>query len=405
MRVAVVGAGGYVGLATAVGLAALGHEVRGLERDSSKNDSLNAGRVPMQEPGLAELLEEALADGTVRFTDDAASALASVDFVFLAVGTPPDESGRPDLSQMDSAAAAVAAHAPPDAVVVVKSTLPPGGLDGVDGVTGPRPLVSFPEFLREGMIVEDFFRPWRLVIGGPAEAVESVLGLVSGVVDGTHPLSRGESVAVVRTDRRTASLCKYASNAYLATRVSFANEILRMSEALGADAEAIIGALALDPRIGARYLRAGVGYGGPCLPKDLRGLAAVGRDHGVETPLLEGVDAGNAAQRRWTVGQVARAAGGLAGKRVLVLGLTFKPETSDTRDSVPVDVARDLVGEGARVVAYDPAVSRDEWPEGLERTEDPAAVEADAVALLVGDAGLLAAGVPDAPLFDPWRVA
>ncbi len=405
MRLAVVGAGGYVGLATAVGMATLGHEVAGVDLDAQKVRELSLGRVPMTEPGVTGLLAEALAAGNLSFTTDPTAAVDGADFVFLAVGTPAGADGTPDLSQVMGAAKAAAAVATPGAVFVVKSTVPPAAYGDLADLLGDGfGLVAFPEFLREGKIVEDFFRPFRLVVGGEEAAMAAVLGLLSEVLEGRHPLSTGEPVTVVKTDIPTAALVKYAANSYLATRVSYANEVLRVAGAIGADPKTVFTALGLDPRIGSRYLRAGIGFGGPCLPKDIAGLQDVAAGAGCATPVLAGAEAGNLEQRRWVLAQVGELAGGLQGKRVLVLGITFKPDTSDTRDSVALAVATDLAAAGMEVVAYDPSVPAHEWPIGLQRTESPTAEKVDASALLVGDAGLLAKGLPEAPLFDPWQI-
>lgn len=364
MKVAVVGCG-YVGLVTGAGLASAGHDVVGIEVDAGRRESVAAARPPFYEPGLEELLRAQLEAGRFRVDGDV-SAAAGAEAVLLAVQTPPDETGAIDLSFLREAARLVAeALAERNGgrpVVAVRSTVVPGTTDGVVApvLGGTAVAASNPEFLSEGSAVADFLRPDRIVLGCDDERGRELLRRLY------EPLG----APLVFTSPATAELAKYASNAFLATLISFSNEIARISEALpGVDVEDVLGILHRDRRLSPEvegetvrpailsYLKAGVGYGGSCLPKDLSALLAARAAAGFEHPLLEAVRAVNDTQPSRVVGIAERELGGLDGRSVVVLGLAFKGGTDDLRSSPGLQVVDELLARGARVTVADPLVA------------------------------------------------
>jgi UDPglucose 6-dehydrogenase len=366
-RVTVIGAG-YVGLVTAVCLARSGNDTLCLDIDDARIEGLSAGRSPIYEPGIDELLADGLASGLLRFctpADDWAPLLG--DVVFVAVGTPASETGAADLSAVRSVAGSIAGAADHPIVMVMKSTVPPGTGDALrrghlSNARVPIAYVSNPEFLREGRAIEDWYHTDRIVLGS-AEP---------GAIDTVAALYRGIDAPIVRTDVASAETIKYASNAFLATKISFINEMANVCDAVGANIDSVALGLGLDARIGSAFLNAGIGYGGSCFPKDVRALEVISASSGYTFELLKAVIAVNARQRAIPVTSLERALGGLSGRTVAVLGLTFKPDTDDTREAPGAEIVAALVDGGASVRACDPLAGPVEMPRGAERVADAA---------------------------------
>jgi UDPglucose 6-dehydrogenase len=353
LRLTVIGTG-YLGATHAACMAELGHEVLGVDVDPGKVAALSAGRVPFHEPGLAELLGRHTGSGRLRFTTSYEEAAAFGRVHFVCVGTPQrkdTDSGAADMTYVDAAVEALAAHVGPGALVVGKSTVPVGTARRLAGrLPAGAELAWNPEFLREGFAVRDTLRPDRLVLGVESETAETILREVyAAVIEAGTP--------VVTADFPTAELVKTAANAFLATKISFVNAMAEVCEAAGGDVSVLARALGHDERIGARFLRAGVGFGGGCLPKDIRAFAARADELGTGESLafLREVDAIN-LRRRERVLDLARelCGGSLAGKRVAVLGAAFKPDSDDIRDSPALEVAARVHLEGAEVTVFDP---------------------------------------------------
>ncbi|MET8766055.1 UDP-glucose/GDP-mannose dehydrogenase family protein [Streptomyces sp. NPDC004658] len=347
MRLTVIGTG-YLGATHAACMAELGHDVLGVDVDPEKVAALSAGRVPFHEPGLPELIAKHTASGRLRFTTSYAEAGAFGEVHFVCVGTPQRaDSGAADLSHVDAAFAALAAHAAPDALVVGKSTVPVGTAERL-ARTYATEVAWNPEFLREGFAVEDTLRPDRLVFGVDSARAETILRAVYAPV-----LAAG--TPLVTADFPTAELVKTAANAFLATKISFINAMAEVCEAAGADVRTLAEALGHDDRIGPKFLRAGIGFGGGCLPKDIRAFAHRAEELGVPLTFLREVDAIN-MRRRDRVVELARELCGsdLLGARVAVLGAAFKPGSDDIRDSPALAVAARLRLEGADVTVHDP---------------------------------------------------
>jgi UDPglucose 6-dehydrogenase len=347
---AVVGVG-YVGLVTGACFADLGNRVVALDIDAARIEGLKRGEMPIYEPGLEELVERNVRAGRLLFTTSYEDALRSAEFVFIAVGTPSGVDGEADLQHVRAVAESIARAMKHPLVIVNKSTVPVGTGDWVADIlrsTQPKPIpfsvVSCPEFLREGSAIADFMSPARTVLGSfDAEAAEKVAQL--------HLPLRAP---IVITDLRTAEMIKYASNAFLATKISFINEIANICEALGADVKEVATGMGYDPRIGRLFLDAGLGYGGSCFPKDVLALAYMAAEKGSHPQLLQAVMDINADSRRRIVERTQELVGALRGKTIGLLGLTFKPNTDDLRDAPALDIARRLLSEGAGVRAYDP---------------------------------------------------
>ena len=344
--VCVVGAG-YVGLVTGACLADLGHRVKLVEIDPERLGALERGRSPIHEPGLDDVLARVLADGRFAVTGDIGAGMRGAGIAMVAVGTPPTEEGDADLSQVRSAVASIAEHAEPGTVVAIKSTVPPGttaalcrNLDG-HGLA----VVMCPEFLREGTALHDFHHPTRIVVGGDdPDACDRVAGLFG-------PLD----APVILTDCTSAEMIKYGTNAFLALKISFINEIAQLCELTGASVDAVADGMGHDPRVGRAFLNAGLGFGGSCFPKDVRALEATAGYHGQSFWMLKSAIEVNAQQRRRFVAKIREAVGGgVDGRDLAVLGLAFKPGTDDMRQAPAVDVIRHLEDLGARVVATDP---------------------------------------------------
>ena len=364
-KVAVIGTG-YVGAVTSTCLASLGHSVCGLDSDSVRAGQLNNGQAPFHEPGLPEILKTTLATGRLRFTDRPAEALSDAEFVFLCVGTPPGPDGAPDLSQLESAIQSLAPYLRPEVVLVNKSTVPVGSGNWTrtileDALEGNRELsfhvVSNPEFLREGCAIEDFLYPDRIVLGGAASDVDRVADLYQPVLDQSFVGGRrGLRPSMITTELASAEMIKYAANAFLATKISFANEISQLCEVLGADVRQVLPAIGADHRVGTAFLNPGVGWGGSCFGKDVSALISTGQEYGYTPSMLQTTVEINKAQRASVVRKLQRELHVLKGRRIALLGLTFKPETDDLRDAPALDIAQRLLCAGAVVSAFDPLV-------------------------------------------------
>jgi len=352
MNICVVGTG-YVGLVVGTCMADLGFDVSCVDNDPEKIDALLEGRVPIYEPGLDSLLTRNVREGRLHFTLAGAEAIAAADVVYIAVGTPGLEDGHADLSGVEAVAALIGEQMTRRMVVIIKSTVPVGTADRVRELVGRHArfdfdVVSNPEFLKEGAAVEDFSRPDRIVIGCKAEWAREVMGeLYGGLVRTGRP--------IIFMDNRSAELTKYASNAMLATKISFMNELALLCERVGADVELVRRGTGADTRIGPRFLFAGVGYGGSCFPKDVRALVQTARAHGMELRIAGAVEAVNFDQKHVLADKVIAVLGpDLRGRRIALWGLAFKPETDDMREAPALVVAERLLAAGATVIAYDP---------------------------------------------------
>jgi len=371
-RIAVVGTG-YVGAVTSTCLAWLGHEVCGLDADPVQAGQLSRGQVPFYEPGLSELLTSALSTGRLRFTHEPHDALTEADFVFLCVGTPPSASGMPDLAQIEDAVRSLAPYLRTNSVIINKSTVPVGSGNWARTILEeamPRDrqptfhVVSNPEFLREGSAIADFLHPDRIVLGGDDTGVRRVAELYEAVVGQTFSGGRRDrKPSLITTQLASAEMVKYAANAFLATKISFANEMANLCELVGADARQVLPAIGADHRIGAAFLAPGIGWGGSCFGKDLAALVATGQEYGYTPSLLRASMDVNQLQRAAAVRKLQRELRVLKGRRIAVLGLAFKPGTDDLRDAPALDIVRRLLAAGSVVSAYDPIVKK--LPEDL----------------------------------------
>ncbi|MBA4804471.1 MAG: UDP-glucose/GDP-mannose dehydrogenase family protein [Brevundimonas sp.] len=354
MRVAMIGTG-YVGLVSGACFADFGHVVTCVDKDPSKIDRLERGEIPIFEPGLDDLVARNVADGRLSFALDGAEAIRSADAVFIAVGTPSRRGdGHADLSYVHAAAEEIAGLIDGFTVVVTKSTVPVGTGDEIERIIRARrpdadfAVVSNPEFLREGAAIEDFKRPDRVVVGTDDERAREVMRELY------RPLNLNET-PILFTGRRTSELIKYAANAFLAMKITFINEMADLCEAVGADVQQVARGIGLDNRIGSKFLHAGPGYGGSCFPKDTLALVRTATDAGSPVRLIETTVEINDARKKAMAGRIAAALGGdLSGKRIALLGLTFKPNTDDMRDAPSLDVAPALQAMGAEVHAFDP---------------------------------------------------
>jgi UDPglucose 6-dehydrogenase len=354
MRIAMIGTG-YVGLVSGACFADFGHQVTCVDKDADKIEGLRRGEIPIFEPGLDALVASNVKAGRLDFTTDLTAPVAEADAVFIAVGTPSRRAdGHADLSYVYAAACEIAAALAGFTVVVTKSTVSVGAGDEVERLireTNPAAdvaIASNPEFLREGAAIRDFKFPDRIVIGTSDERARKVLS------DIYRPLSLNLP-PLMFTGRRTAELIKYAANAFLATKITFINEIADLSEKVGADVQEVARGIGLDNRIGSKFLHAGPGFGGSCFPKDTRALVKIAQDHDVQLRIVEAVLAVNDNRKRAMARKVANAAGGsLRGKTVAVLGLTFKPDTDDMREAPSIPLVTGLLDMGAKVRAHDP---------------------------------------------------
>ena len=388
MRLAVVGTG-YVGLVTATCFAELGHSVTGIDIDEKKIAMLKEGKSPIYEPGLEELIQKGLKSGFLRFTTDLPSSLADIDMVFSAVATPPGEGAKADLRAVFSVAESVAEHAEREILFVNKSTVPVGTGRICEekitevlkkrGKTFAIPVISNPEFLREGMAVPDTLMPDRIVVG--VNGNEKAKTLMEELY---RPITRvGKPLLFM--DRESAEIVKYASNSYLATRISFINMLTEFIEKNGGNIRHVAEGMGLDHRIGPKFLHAGIGYGGSCFPKDVKAFLATAKEKGLSFPILEATDAVNRHQRERFFAQILAA---LPSRGTVCLwGLSFKPRTDDMREAPSLDLIPLLLKEGFTVAAHDPAAmenTRMLFPSGIRFATSPldAAKDADAVVLL-----------------------
>ena len=361
MKITMIGAG-YVGLVSGVCFADFGHDVVCIDKDAGKIEALLAGRIPIFEPGLEQLVADNVKDGRLNFTTDLATSVSESEVIFIAVGTPSRRGdGHADLSYVYDAAREIAAHVTGFTVIVTKSTVPVGTGDEVERImreTNPEAdiaVVSNPEFLREGAAIDDFKRPDRIVIGLNDERARGVMTEVY------RPLYLNQS-PLLFTTRRTSELIKYAGNAFLAMKITFINEMADLCEKVGANVQEVARGIGLDGRIGGKFLHAGPGYGGSCFPKDTLALVKTAQDHDSPVRLIETVVSVNDNRKRAMGRKVIAAAGGdVRGKKVAVLGLTFKPNTDDMRDSPAIAVIQALTDAGAIVTGYD--------PEGMENAK------------------------------------
>jgi UDPglucose 6-dehydrogenase len=377
---------GYVGLVSGACFADFGHHVICVDKDADKIAALRNGEIPIYEPGLDELVEANVEAGRLQFTEDLAGPVSRADAVFIAVGTPSRRGdGHADLSYVYAAAREISAALKDFTVVVTKSTVPVGTGDEVERLireANPAANVvvaSNPEFLREGAAIRDFKFPDRIVVGTNDERARKVLG------DIYRPLSLNQA-PIMYTARRTAEMIKYAANAFLATKITFINEIADLSEKVGADVQEVARGIGLDNRIGSKFLHAGPGFGGSCFPKDTRALLKIALDHDIQLRIVDAVLAVNENRKRAMARKVATALGGqLRGKTVAVLGLTFKPDTDDMREAPSIPLVTGLLDMGAQVRAFDPAgmdQARPELPE-IEYCPDAYACARDADALVI----------------------
>ena len=356
-KVAVIGAG-YVGLTTAACLADLGNDVVVVDIDREKIELLQRQQVPFYEPGLSELVQRNAESHRLRFTTSYAEAVPGAEYAIIAVSTPEGEGGEADLSYVESAATSIADHMTGPLVVVNKSTVPPLTGDRVSEVLKRRntkheaQVVSNPEFLREGSAIQDFMHPDRVVVGGhDRQAAEKVAKLYEAL----------EAPILITPNIHTAEMVKYASNAFLAARISFINEIARICERVDADAKLVAEGMGLDKRIGPSYLDAGIGFGGSCFPKDVKALAALAERFDYHPELLHAVMDINRDQRMLVIDKLRETLDGLKSNVIGLLGLAFKPNTDDLREAPSLDIAKVLLAAGAHVRAYDPAA--------MERTQ------------------------------------
>ena len=384
MRIAMIGTG-YVGLVSGACFADFGHRVSCVDNDASKIDALRRGEIPIFEPGLDALVATNVKAKRLDFTTDLTAPVADADAVFIAVGTPSRRGdGHADLSYVHAAAREIAAALTGFTVVVTKSTVPVGTGDEVERLireanpSADVVVASNPEFLREGAAIRDFKLPDRIVVGTSDERGRKVLG------DVYRPLSLNQA-PLMFTERRTAELIKYAANAFLATKITFINEIADLSEKVGADVQEVARGIGLDNRIGPKFLHAGPGFGGSCFPKDTRALVKIAQDHDVQLRIVEAVLGVNDIRKRAMARKVLNVVGGLRGKTVAVLGLTFKPDTDDMREAPSIPLVTGLLDMGAKVRAHDPVgmeQARKELPD-IEYCKDPYACARGADALVI----------------------
>ncbi|HSA84728.1 MAG TPA: UDP-glucose/GDP-mannose dehydrogenase family protein [Nitrospira sp.] len=353
MHISVIGSG-YVGLVTGACFAEFGVHVTCMDSDGRRIEKLEKGEIPFYEPGLAELVAKGVKEGRLSFTTDIAKAVDKALVIFIAVGTPPRGDGSADLSYVEEVGKGIARHMTGYKVIVTKSTVPVGtGAKLREVITNAQAdafrfdMVSNPEFLREGSAIEDFMRPNRVVIGADSDQAIAIMR------DLYRPLYLIETPIVV-TDVPTAELIKYASNAFLATKISFINEVANLCEKVGANVQMVAKGMGLDHRIGSKFLHAGPGFGGSCFPKDLAALIQTGERHGHPMLIASAASRVNESQRGRMIDKIREALGGLKGKTLAMLGLSFKPNTNDLREAPALAIARVLLAEGAGIRAYDP---------------------------------------------------
>jgi UDPglucose 6-dehydrogenase len=371
MKLTIVGSG-YVGLVAGTCFADSGNDVICVDVDASKIKALGAGRIPIYEPGLEELVHKNTREKRLAFSTDLAAAVSQSEVVFIAVGTPEGESGDADLQYVLAAAEQIGRALKRYTVIVDKSTVPVGTADRVRETVArvtsqPFDVVSNPEFLKEGAAIDDFLKPDRVVIGADSERALKVMAELYG------PFVRTEN-PILLMDTRSAELTKYASNAMLATRISFMNDIATLCERVGADVDAVRKGMGADKRIGYPFLFPGVGYGGSCFPKDVKALVATARDFGIEFDLLRAVERTNEHQKRVLLQKAAKHYGDLSGKHFAIWGLAFKPRTDDMREAPSLVMLEGLLGKGATLATHDPVatqVAQRHFADRVRYTETP----------------------------------
>ena len=358
MNISVIGAG-YVGLVTGACFAEFGINVTCVDMDEARIESLTQGTPPFYEPGLEELMRKNMTEGRLHFTSDTAKAVRDAEVIFIAVGTPSRADGSADLSFVDAVARTIAGNLNNYKVIVTKSTVPVGTGERIRKIiqesgnaNGQFDIVSNPEFLREGSAIEDFMRPNRVVLGANSERAVSVMKELY------RPLYLIEAPFII-TDIETAEMIKYASNVFLATKISYINEIANLCEKVGANVQVVAKAMGLDGRIGAKFLHPGPGYGGSCFPKDVRALLQIAESHGYDLKIARGVIEVNTSQREWMIVKIEHALRGISGKTIGILGLSFKPNTNDIRESPAIDIIQGLIAKGAKIRVFDPAAMQD----------------------------------------------
>jgi UDPglucose 6-dehydrogenase len=384
MHIAVIGTG-YVGLVTGACFAEFGVDVTCVDVDTEKIERLESGIMPIYEPGLEQLVTKNVQAGRLRFTTDVKAAVEQALVIFLAVGTPPLPDGSPDLSFVEAAAISVAEHMNGYKVVVTKSTVPIGTGEHIRSLIRKNQksglafgIVSNPEFLREGAAINDFMRPDRVVIGSADEEAIAIMR------DLYRPLYLIEAPVVI-TSLEAAELTKYAANAFLATKISFINEVANLCEKIGCDVHDVARAMGMDKRIGSKFLHPGPGFGGSCFPKDTQALASVARRFGSDSLMVDAVIEVNRRQRQAMLPKIEKLVGTLRGKTIAILGLAFKPETNDIREAPAQEIIRGLLAAGAKVRAYDP-VAMDETAKVISEinyAEDEYEAVRDADALVI----------------------
>jgi len=385
MQVAVIGSG-YVGLVTGAAFAEFGDTVTCVDVDAEKIARLSNGQTTIYEPGLDHLVAKNLHAGRLRFTTDIKRATEEALVIFLAVGTPSKADGSVDLAFIETAARSIAEHMQTYKVIVTKSTVPVGTCKKLkklirehQQVEAPFSVVSNPEFLREGAAINDFMRPDRIVLGADDEEAITIMRELY------RPLYLIETPFII-TSLEGAELIKYAANAFLATKISFINEIANLCDRIGCDVHDVAKAMGMDRRIGSKFLHPGPGFGGSCFPKDTLALSVIAREFSCETRIVDAVIQVNGDQRKVMVSKIEALAGSLTKKRIAVLGLAFKPETDDMREAPAIDIVRDLVRRGAEVCAYDPVAmdeARKYLPDIEYATDEYAAVTSAEVLVLM----------------------
>ena len=385
MRIAMIGSG-YVGLVSGACFADFGHDVTCIDKDADKIAALKRCEIPIFEPDLEQLVRGGMSSGRLKFEEDLAGAVSDADAVFIAVGTPSRRGdGHADLSYVHAAAREIAAHLRDFTVIITKSTVPVGTGDEVERIVREAngnadfAVASNPEFLREGAAIRDFQHPDRIVVGTEDERARKVLG------DIYRPLYLNQA-PIMYTKRRTAELIKYAANAFLATKITFINEMADLAEQVGANVQEIARGIGLDNRIGSKFLHAGAGYGGSCFPKDTRALVKTALDYGVQLRIVEATLTANDNRKRAMARKVANVLGGdIRGKTIAILGLTFKPDTDDMREAPSIPMITGLLDLGAKVKAHDPAGMEQAKKEltGIEYCDDPYACACNADALVI----------------------
>ncbi|UCG14216.1 MAG: UDP-glucose/GDP-mannose dehydrogenase family protein [Deltaproteobacteria bacterium] len=384
MHICVVGVG-YVGLVTGACFAEFGVSVTCVDEDLGRIELLKQGEVPIYEPGLRELVKKNVVEGRLNFTTNAGSGIRQALVIFIAVGTPSAADGSADLTYIRKVASTIGKNLNGYKVIVTKSTVPVGTGQMITEIVRKErkskiafDIVSNPEFLREGSAIEDFMRPNRVVIGAESDQAVAIMK------DLFNPLYLIETPFVI-TDVETAEMIKYASNAFLATKISFINEMANICERVGADVHQVAKGMGLDRRIGPKFLHPGPGFGGSCFPKDLKAIDRIGYDHEYSFEIVKAVIRVNKRQKKWMVEKIDQAFGGVNGRLVAVLGLTFKPNTDDMREAPSIAIIRALQRKGARVRAFDPVgmTQAKSIFRGVEYAGDPYAAAKGAHGLVI----------------------